>query len=59
MAASERVFKLLDTAAHHRLARTTPSPATRSGSIEFRNVWFTYQPLTGEQSAATSTTVSS
>ena len=52
MAASERIFKLLDTApeitspAHP----TTPDPAsTASGSIEFRNVWFTYQPLTPEQ----------
>jgi ATP-binding cassette subfamily B multidrug efflux pump len=44
MAASERVFKLLDTPAD------VVSPANAregdgSGRIEFRHVWFTYQPL--------------
>ena len=48
MAASERVFKLLDT------QPTIVSPAhpvsgDGSGSIEFRNVWFTYQQLTSDQ----------
>src|ERR1700744_6443626 len=41
MAASERVFKLLDTPAEV----TSPSdavPSPRAGRIEFRNVWFTY-----------------
>jgi ATP-binding cassette subfamily B protein len=51
MAAAERIFKLLDeapeivTAAH-------PIPGDRSGSIEFRNVWFTYETLTADQLAA-------
>src|SRR5271155_310887 len=44
MAASERVFKLLDT------EPTIVSPAhpvagENSGRVEFRNVWFTYQKL--------------
>jgi ATP-binding cassette subfamily B multidrug efflux pump len=44
MAASERVFKLLDT------EPTIVSPANsiagdKSGRVEFRNVWFTYQKL--------------
>ena len=44
MAASERVFKLLDT------EPTIVSPAhpvagDNSGRVEFRNVWFTYQKL--------------
>ncbi len=44
MAASERVFKLLDTAPEivspaHRV------PGDGSGRIEFRDVWFTYQRL--------------
>ena len=48
MAASERVFKLLDT------APTIVSPAhpilgDGSGTIEFRNVWFTYQQLAPDQ----------
>lgn len=48
MAACERIFKLLDTPSE------IVSPArvvTGDGSnrIEFRNVWFTYQPLTPEQ----------
>jgi ATP-binding cassette subfamily B protein len=50
MAASERVFKLLDTPAEV----TSPSdalPSPRAGRIEFRNVWFTYERLTPEQLA--------
>jgi ATP-binding cassette subfamily B protein len=48
MAASERIFKLLDT------EPTIQSPALpvlgdHSGRIEFRDVWFTYQHLTDEQ----------
>jgi ATP-binding cassette subfamily B multidrug efflux pump len=44
MAASERIFKLLDT------EPTIVSPAhpvagDKSGRVEFRNVWFTYQRL--------------
>jgi ATP-binding cassette subfamily B protein len=53
MAASERIFKLLDT------EPTIQSPAhpvagDRSGRIEFRDVWFTYQHLTPEQLTALS-----
>ena len=52
MAASERVFKLVDTApevgspAAVRAAQRTGQDA---GAIEFRDVWFTYQVLTPEQ----------
>jgi len=51
MAAAERIFKLIDT------VPDIPSPAhvvagDRSGRIEFRNVWFTYQQLTEDQQAA-------
>ena len=54
MAASERVFKLLDdtpgiVSPTHPVA-PDPSAATY-GSIEFRNVWFTYATLTDEQQA--------
>jgi ATP-binding cassette, subfamily B, multidrug efflux pump len=49
MAASERVFRLLDT--EPTIASPAiPVPGNNSGSIEFRNVWFTYQSLTEEQS---------
>jgi ATP-binding cassette subfamily B protein len=53
MAASERVFKLLDTAPEV----VSPSIAAReaahtsSGRVEFRNVWFTYQQLSLEEEA--------
>jgi ATP-binding cassette subfamily B protein len=50
MAASERVFKLLDTPPTI-LSPARPIPGNASGSIEFRNVWFTYQTLTDEQEA--------
>ncbi len=47
MAAAERVFKLLDTEPElSQPAHTTQGD--RSGRIEFRNVWFTYQQLTPE-----------
>jgi ATP-binding cassette subfamily B protein len=51
MAAAERVFKLLDTEPE---IQTSLIPGhvrsgDGSGSIEFRNVWFTYQQLTPEQ----------
>jgi ATP-binding cassette subfamily B multidrug efflux pump len=54
MAASERVFKLLDT------EPTIVSPASAvtgdgSGRVEFRNVWFTYQKLDEAQSARIAT----
>ena len=48
MAASERVFKLIDTEPTI-LSPAHPIPGDRSGSIEFRNVWFTYQTLTPDQ----------
>ncbi len=48
MAAAERVFKLLDTPAEI-VAPSAPILGDGSGSIEFRNVWFTYQKLTPEQ----------
>jgi ATP-binding cassette subfamily B multidrug efflux pump len=54
MAASERVFKLLDT------EPTIVSPASPvggdgSGRVEFRNVWFTYQKLDEAQRARIAT----
>jgi ATP-binding cassette, subfamily B, multidrug efflux pump len=54
MAASERVFKLLDT------KPTIVSPAhpvagDGSGRVEFRNVWFTYQKLDEAQQARIAT----
>src|SRR5271163_3856981 len=51
MAASERVFKLLDSEPEI-LSPAHPTPGNRSGRIEFKNVWFTYQPLTEEQQLA-------
>jgi ATP-binding cassette subfamily B multidrug efflux pump len=50
MAASERVFKLIDTEPTI-LSPTQPIAATPTGSVEFRNVWFTYQTLTEDQQA--------
>jgi len=51
MAAAERIFKLLDTPAEI-VSPSVPVEGNGSGSIEFRNVWFTYQRLTDEQNAA-------
>ena len=51
MAASERVFKLLDTTPLI-VSPANPITAPPTGSIEFRNVWFTYQTLTEEQRVA-------
>ena len=48
MAASERVFKLVDTQPTI-VSPALPIPGNETGSIEFRNVWFTYQPLTPDQ----------
>jgi ATP-binding cassette subfamily B protein len=50
MAASERVFKLLDDQPTI-ISPPNPIEANHSGTIEFRNVWFTYQRLTPEQRA--------
>jgi ATP-binding cassette subfamily B multidrug efflux pump len=51
MAASERIFKLLDTPAEV-VSPVSAVNSPREGRIEFRNVWFTYQRLTPEQTAA-------
>jgi len=51
MAAAERIFKLLDTPAEI-VSPAVPAKGDSSGSIEFRNVWFTYQRLTEEQLSA-------
>jgi ATP-binding cassette, subfamily B, multidrug efflux pump len=48
MAASERVFKLLDTEPEIQQV-ALPTPGDKSGRIEFRDVWFTYQQLTEQQ----------
>jgi ATP-binding cassette, subfamily B, multidrug efflux pump len=48
MAAAERIFKLLDTEPEIPIV-ARPILGDRSGRIEFRDVWFTYQPLTPEQ----------
>src|ERR1700758_4337911 len=50
MAASERVFKLLDTPAELQ-SPPVPRGCDGSGRIEFRNVWFTYQRLESQQLA--------
>jgi ATP-binding cassette, subfamily B, multidrug efflux pump len=44
MAASERIFKLLDTPPEI-VSPANPAVGDGSGQIEFRNVWFTYQRL--------------
>ncbi len=50
MAASERVFTLIDTEPAIVSPAITASPvAHASGSTEFREVWFTYQTLSAEQ----------
>jgi len=51
MAAAERIFKLLDTEPEIQtsLIPEHVRPGDGTGSIEFRNVWFTYQQLTEEQ----------
>jgi ATP-binding cassette subfamily B multidrug efflux pump len=54
MAASERVFKLLDTPAEVT-SPADPLPSPREGRIEFRDVWFTYERLTPEQLATIQT----
>lgn len=48
MAASERVFKLLDQKPEIVSPEHTVKPVTSNetyGSVEFRNVWFTYQKI--------------
>ncbi|MGA2808591.1 MAG: ABC transporter ATP-binding protein, partial [Terracidiphilus sp.] len=51
MAASERIFKLLDTPSEI-VNPVRPLLGDGSNRIEFRHVWFTYQKLTGGQQAA-------
>ena len=51
MAASERIFKLLDTPAEI-VGPALPLAGDGSNRIEFRHVWFTYQKLTEQQQAA-------
>jgi ATP-binding cassette, subfamily B, multidrug efflux pump len=48
MAASERVFQLIDTPTEI-LNPANSQPAEQIGRIQFRNVWFTYQPLDADQ----------
>jgi ATP-binding cassette, subfamily B, multidrug efflux pump len=55
MAASERVFRLIDTKPEI-VSPANPKEGDDSGSIEFRNVWFTYQKL-DEATAARIATV--
>jgi ATP-binding cassette subfamily B multidrug efflux pump len=50
MAASERVFKLIDTEPEI-VSPAHSKPTNNSGSIEFRSVWFTYQRLDDETKA--------
>jgi len=50
MAASERIFRLLDTPAEI-VSPAIPKPGDGSGRIEFRDVWFTYQRLDPETNA--------
>jgi ATP-binding cassette subfamily B protein len=50
MAASERVFKLLDTAPEI-VSPAVVKQGDGSGRIEFREVWFTYQKLDEAQAA--------
>jgi len=50
MAASERIFKLIDTAPEI-VSPAHPKPGDGTGRIEFRNVWFTYQGLDAEAAA--------
>jgi ATP-binding cassette, subfamily B, multidrug efflux pump len=55
MAASERVFKLLDTSPEI-VSPPNPKPGDGSGRIEFRDVWFTYQQLDAETVARVAAT---
>jgi ATP-binding cassette, subfamily B, multidrug efflux pump len=48
MAACERIFKLLDTPSEI-VSPAAAKAGDASNRIEFRHVWFTYQPLSDEQ----------
>jgi ATP-binding cassette subfamily B multidrug efflux pump len=50
MAASERVFNLLDSSPDI-VSPPAPVAGDKSGRVEFRNVWFTYQTLDEAQAA--------
>ncbi|MGA2833577.1 MAG: ABC transporter ATP-binding protein [Terracidiphilus sp.] len=50
MAASERIFRLLDTQPEI-VSPAKPLAGDGSNRIEFRHVWFTYQSLTEDQQA--------
>jgi ATP-binding cassette subfamily B multidrug efflux pump len=54
MAASERVFKLLDSEPEI-VSPPAPVAGDRSGRVEFRGVWFTYQRLDEAQAARVAT----
>jgi ATP-binding cassette subfamily B protein len=54
MAASERVFHLLDSESEI-LSPANPQTGDKSGRIEFRSVWFTYQQLDEAQKARVAT----
>ncbi|HWW24223.1 MAG TPA: ABC transporter ATP-binding protein [Edaphobacter sp.] len=54
MAASERVFKLLDSEPEI-VSPAHPVSGDGSGRVEFRNVWFTYQTLDRAQQARIAT----
>jgi ATP-binding cassette subfamily B multidrug efflux pump len=54
MAASERVFKLLDSQPEI-VSPPNPIAGDGSGRVEFRNVWFTYQKLDDAQRARIAT----
>ena len=58
MAASERIFKLLDTEPEI-VSPATPLPGDGNNRVEFRHVWFTYQRLTEEQQAVVDRAVAS
>ena len=51
MAASERVFKLLDTPPEIYTPLGADAAPIRSGAVEFRDVWFTYARLNEAQQA--------
>ena len=50
MAASERIFHLLDSAPEI-VSPANPIAGDQSGRVEFRNVWFTYQSLSETEQA--------
>jgi ATP-binding cassette subfamily B protein len=58
MAASERIFKLLDTEPEI-ISPASPLAGDGSNRVEFRHVWFTYQKMTEEQQAVADRAVAS